>query len=128
MTGRALRVGPGDEVVVRARLPAQSSKLSRLFVFAKPVTDEQFAPYVPQLPTLVDSLYPSLQSMLSLRLTQAQPARELKFTADINGRICIMQEIDIANEPRARVQIARTVCPDLPWYRRLQRWLVGFVP
>ena len=105
---RPLRVCPGDEVVVRGKLP-QSAHLSRLFVFAADLEDERFSPYAlhaGQLPLERNGM-PPMQSPMSMRLVEAQPVRELTFVSDIDGFICIMQEVDTAKDPRAMVLVTR---------------------
>ena len=125
---RALRVGRGDEVIIRARLPAGQS-LGRLFVFASE-NGSRFAPYVPQLTDLVltPEGAPQMRTPLSLRLTPAHPLRTLALISDIDGSFCIMQEIDRKTDPRAKIKMERTICPHLPWQQRLYRRLTGMVP
>lgn len=123
--GRALRVGPGDEVVIRGRL-ISSSKLARLFVFARE-GDAEFSPYVENLGSMlaVSGEKPQMYTPMSLRLDSARSSRELSFTADIDGFIRVMQEVDKLDEPRAVISLKRTICPYLPWKARMRRRLSG---
>ena len=119
--GKALRVGPGDEVRVVARL-RQEATLGRLFVFAKEGQNE-FSPYAPMLDVMINDRPPILTPLM-LRLTDRQPMRELQFAADFDGYIQIMQEIDTAKDPLARIKLRRTICPRLGW----RDWLVRSLP
>jgi hypothetical protein len=101
-------------VVIRGALPA-ASKLGRLFVFASE-NGAKFSPYVPNVAdVLVANGRPSMLSPLSMRLIGAQPVRRLEFTADIDGFVCVMQEIDTSDDLRAKVKLTRTINPDLGW-------------
>lgn len=120
--GKALRIGHGDGVVVRGQLPA-SAKLGRLFVFASE-NGAQFAPYVQGVADmLVENGRPRMLTPLSLRLLHGQPTRELSFVSDIDGFICVMQEVDTPDEPRAKVRLSCRVNPELKWNERLWRKL-----
>src|SRR5262245_29686026 len=124
-----VRVKPGDEVVVRASL-APNSKLARLYMFARYHEDEKPSPYVPQLlarlaaakPDVVNGNQPPLMTPMSIRLTTEQPARTVQLAADLDGWLCVMEEIDLLADPRARVKIRRRIDPALPWRQRLWRW------
>jgi hypothetical protein len=120
--GRPLRVGPGDKVVVQARLPA-ASKLGRLEVFSRQ-NGSGYSPYVLGVADMM-ALHgkPQMMKPLMLRLTSGQPIRELVFTADIDGHIRVMQEVDALDEPKARVRLS---CPDLGWHKRVYRWVIGW--
>lgn len=129
--GKALRVGPGDEVVVTARLSPPAS-LGRLFVFVKQRGDSGYSPYVPA-PVLIPGAIklddkPPMQMPLYIRLTSNSPLRELKFDSDVDGSICVMQEIDTFDDPRVAVKLQRRICPSLPWKDRLIRRLTGLLP
>jgi hypothetical protein len=122
---KAIRVGPGDQVIVRGQLPA-SVKLGRLYVFAS----EKGAPFSPYVHGVADMLVangrPQMMSQLSMRLVPAVPVRELSFVSDIDGYICIMQEVDTAAEPGAKVRVVCTINPELGWMdwlkRKAARW------
>ncbi|WP_156435238.1 hypothetical protein [Bradyrhizobium lablabi] len=122
--GRAIRVGPGDQVVVRGQLAA--AKLGRLYVFACERGNDHFSPYVPDMSSLVGS-EPKLLSTMALRLTEDRPEREISFVSDIDGFVRIMQEVDTAKDPRAKVKLTRTICPDLPWPERMLRLITGIL-
>jgi hypothetical protein len=119
---RKLRVGLGDRIVVKATLP-QEGALARLYVFARH-KGEEFSPYVPHVGDLPVTAEPMMLSPLKLRLQAPQRSvRELEFKSDITGYICVMQEVDRVDEPRARVEVTRTINPHLPWQTRLARWI-----
>jgi len=124
--GRAIKVGPGDKVVVQARLPAGSAKLGRLFVFAKEKSNTGYSPYVAGLSSgvMADNGEPNMHSPLTLRLTEGQPTRQLKFVADIHGHIQVMQEVDTADEVLAKVKMSRQICPYIGW----KEWLSRLMP
>lgn len=121
--GKALRVGPGDEVVIRGQLPAQA-KLGRLFVFAK----EGSADYSPYVANVREKMaigdMPQMLSPMMMRLDSYRQQSEISFTADIDGYIRVMQEID-KGDPKAVVKLSRTVCPHLPWKDRVLRRFSG---
>lgn len=125
LASRYLRVRVGDDVLIRARLPSRA-KLARLHVFAKDRQDEKMSPYVHGA-GVVASAVGGLQmaTPLMMRLTDKHPVRVLRFKADIDGHICIMQEVDLRQDPRARVMFTRN--PDAPWHKRwldnMRRWL-----
>lgn len=122
-----LRVWPGDEVIITARLPC-ASELSRLFVFARE-GDASYSPYVPGIAdALMVNGYPQMMNMLSLRLTRQHSLRELKFTADINGWITVMQELDGKADPLAKIRLQRRINPNLPWHAQLVRKIIGLFP
>lgn len=120
---RMTRVGPGDKIVIQARLAAGASRLGRLFVFARARPDTNFSPYVAGIGSglMIEEGEPRMYSPLSLRLTEGQPARQLKFTADIDGHIQVMQEVDTADEPLAKVKLQRKICSGLGWKQWLSR-------
>jgi hypothetical protein len=115
---------PGDEVVIRAALAPQA-KLGRLFVFAKHHADEAFSPYVPYLAAkLAGSEHkPPMLVPMMIRLTTDQPARLMRFDADIDGWFCVMEEVDLLKDPRSRVRLRRRIDPRLPWPQRILRWV-----
>jgi hypothetical protein len=112
--GNMLRVSPGDEVVIRGTLPP-TGKLGRLFVFASE-NGAKFSPYVPHVADIiVANGQPTMLSPLSIRLVGKQSDRQLKFKADIDGFISVMQEVDDKTDPLAKVKLSRTINPDLGW-------------
>jgi len=117
---RAVRVGPGDRIVIRGQLP-RDSKLGRLYVFAS----ENGAPFSPYVHGVASMLalngQPQMMSQLSMRLVPAVPVRELSFVSDIDGFIRIMQEVDSVGEPWAKVRIECTINPELGWKDWLKR-------
>jgi hypothetical protein len=118
--GRKLRVGPGDEVVIRGRLPA-SGKLGRLFVFASE-NGAEFSPYVPNVAdALVVNGRPTFMTPLSLRIVGPEAARSLSFVADIDGFVCVMQEVDALDDPKAKIKMTCKVNPTLGWVGWFQR-------
>jgi hypothetical protein len=124
--GKPIRVGPGDEVVVQARLPAASG-LGRLFVFAREDRGNDFSPYVPCADELAYG-QPKMLSPLSLRLTRQAPGRLLQFRVDIDGFIQLMQEVDALDEPVAKVRLRRRINSDLDWKKRIARRISGLLP
>jgi hypothetical protein len=123
--GKTLRVGPGDEVVIRGQLPT-AAKLGRLFVFASE-NGAQFSPYVPNVADVfVANGRPMMMSPMSMRLIGDRTDREIKFKADIDGFIRVMQEIDDKTDPLATVTLRRTINPDLGWVdwakRKMTTW------
>ena len=123
--GNVLRVGHGDQVVIRGSLPPDA-KLGRLFVFASE-NGAKFSPYVPHVADmLVANGRPTMMTPLSLRLVDIRPEREVSFTSDIDGFICVMQEIDGPDDPSAKVRASRTINPNLSWTQRLKRKLTSW--
>jgi hypothetical protein len=119
--GRAIKVGPGDEVIVRGRLPA-NSRLGRLFVFAR----EGEAPFSPYVENIVGKLAvvgerPNMYTPMSMRLSEQRPQHEISFVSDFNGWVRIMQEVDRPTDTRAIVKLSRIINPYLPWRERLMR-------
>jgi hypothetical protein len=114
-------VFPGDQVIVRGRLP-RDAKLGRLFVFAS-ANGSDFSPYA--LNALPDVVAPGggprMLTPLSLRLSSERTARQLSFVADIDGLVCVMQEIDTKDDPLVRVKLIRIVDPNLGWLDWIKR-------
>jgi hypothetical protein len=124
VASKALRVQPGDEVLVRAELkPGQ--KLGRLFVFARELAEDRFSPYVQGMYNEYASTGPIMHTPMSLRLVEAMPSREISFVADIDGFVCIMQENDLLIDPKANVKIKRIIPYSLGWNAWLTRKLAG---
>ncbi|MGY2987704.1 hypothetical protein [Bradyrhizobium sp. USDA 4508] len=122
--GKALRVGPGDHVVVRGQLA--NAKLGRLYVFAREQGNDRFSPYVPDMSSLVGD-EPKLVSTLALRLTEERPERETSFVSDIDGFVRIVQEVDGLQDPLVSVKLTRKICPTLPWHERMRRLISGIL-
>lgn len=121
---RALRVQPGDEVIVRAEL-RRGERLGRLFVFARELTEDRFSPYVQGLYNEIASKEPVLHSPMMLRLVEQMPERELSFVADIDGFVCVTQEVDTAKDKTARVRLKRIVPSHLGPREWLRRTIIG---
>ena len=122
-SSRPVRVWPGDKVGVQAQLG--SSPLGRLYVFARETREAQFSPYVLQTDHALARGEPHLLSPMALRLVRERPVQELRFTADIDGFLQVMQEVDEPRDPRAHVRISRESSADVPWLERVRRWMVG---
>lgn len=121
---KALRVQPGDQVVIRAELRS-GERLGRLFVFARELAEDRFSPYVQGLYHEIASREPVMHTPLSLRLVEQMPERELSFVADLDGYICITQEVDTPKDKTAKVRMKRNISPYLGWREWLQRKLIG---
>lgn len=121
---KALRVQPGDQIIIRAALKPPM-KLGRLFVFAREVNEERFSPYVQGMYNEFASREPVMHRPMMLRLIEALPERELSFVADIDGYVCITQESDLLLDPHARVRIRRILPPNIGWKAWLQRVCAG---
>lgn len=117
---KALRVQPGDQVIVRAALTGEQ-KLGRLFVFARETTEERFSPYVQGMYNEFASREPTMHKPMMLRLIEQMPERELSFVADIDGYVCICQELDTLLDPHAKVRMKRIISQHLGWKARAQR-------
>jgi hypothetical protein len=124
--GKALRVGPGDEVLIRGQLPS-NSRLARLFVFAKE-SNGQFAPYVANLLAVAVGDTPRMHMPMSLRLDSYRNEKEISFVSDFDGSVQVMQEIDTAKDPRAIVKIKRKINPHLSWKEKLTRRFLAWKP
>jgi len=123
-TGRRLRVGPGDAVILLAKLPGPAP-LGRLYVFARE-GDEEYSPYIPGLADMPEFEMPSMRSPIHVRLTDARRESEITFKSDIDGWVRIYQEVDGLNTPRADVRWKYMVDPALPWTQRMLRYLRGY--
>jgi len=118
-TGRRLRVGPGDAVILLARLPG-SAQLGRLYVFARE-GDEDYSPYIPGLASIPEYETPTMMSPLYGRLTETRRECEISFKSDIDGWVRIYQEVDEAKDARVAVRWKYIADPDLPWPQRMLR-------
>ncbi len=120
--GKALTVAHGDEVTLTAKL-MRSADLARLFVFAREEGNDCFIPFIPGLNdklNAIGSSEPMLLTPLQMRLTDQHRTKTLKFTADIDGEIQVMQEIDVATDVRAQVRLKSSPGYVKNWMRR---WL-----
>jgi hypothetical protein len=125
---KALRVGPGDEVLFAGAL-SPGQRLGRLFVFAKE-GDVEFSPYVYHAADkmrMAGEDHPRMMTPLTMRLTEKKREDQLTFVADIDGFLCIMQEVDAADDPRAKITLKRKICPYLPWPKKISRRLSGIL-
>lgn len=112
--------------MIRGQLAA-GAKLGRLYVFAKE-GDAEFSPYVENIGDLLAvNGPPRMYSPMSMRLDSGKPEREISFTADIDGWIRVMQEVDRPKDTKAIIKIERTINPNLPWQQRLTRKLSGLI-
>ncbi|WP_165421439.1 hypothetical protein [Bradyrhizobium sp. Leo170] len=94
-------------------------------MFAKARDEAGFSPYVPMLMALAAGGEPSMLQPMSMRLVAERPSKQVSFIADIDGFICVMQEVDTAKDPLAKVRVKRKICPDLDWKSRLFRKFQG---
>ncbi len=120
--GKALTVAHGDEVTLTAKL-VRSADLARLFVFAREAGNDYFIPFIPGLNDKLNAIgprEPMLLTPLQMRLTDQHRTKTLKFTADIDGEIQVMQEIDVATDVRAQVRLKSSPGYVKNWMRR---WL-----
>ena len=62
-----------------------------------------------------------------MRLDSDRREYQMSFVADIDGFIRIMQEVDTAKDPRVKVKMKRTICPDLGWREWLTRKFHGML-
>jgi len=126
--GKPVRVGPGDEIVIRGQLP-KNSRLGRLYVFARE-GKAKFSPYVANVGKMLAVVgeRPQMYTPMSMRLSEQRPQHEISFVADIDGWFRIMQEVDRADDAKAIVKIKRRIDPTLPWRPWLVRYLRGLWP
>ena len=121
-----MRVGPGDAVILLARLPNPSA-LGRLYVFAREGTEPEYSPYIPGLASTPEFEMPTMKSPLYMRLTETRPESQITFTSDIDGWVRIYQEVDTAKDARVTVRWKYLVDPDLPWTQRVLRHMRAYV-
>jgi len=117
--GPRLRVGPGDEVSLLAKLPG-SAPLGRLYVFARQ-DGEEYSPYIPGLALMPEYEMPTMNQPIHMRLTAARRESEVTFKSDIDGWVRIYQEVDADKDARVNVRWKYQVDPDLPWMERMKR-------
>jgi len=121
---KAVRVRPGDEIIVRAALPADLG-LARLYVWAKQVGSDQFSPYVLGTDVIDLGELPNMLSPISMRLVPQRPAHKISFVADMKGQIVIVQEVDTRDDKVAEVSldlIMATTSRLDRFKRRLTEW------
>lgn len=121
---KAVKVQPGDEVIVRAALP-RDLKLARLYVWAKELGCDGFSPYVQNTDSIALDGTPPLLTPMSMRLVPQRPAHEISFVADMAGQIVIVQEVDTREDKLADVKLERyiaTVSRLGRFKRRLMEW------
>ena len=119
--GRAIKVKPGDVVWIQGRLPKtmlEKEHHARLTVWSK-YGNDNYSPHI-QIAAmgLVRDGKPDMVSPMRLTLIPAMPVRETTFIADDVLNIIVKQEVDRADDPRAKVKIKRY---SLRWYRFKQR-------
>lgn len=103
---RAIKVQPGDEVIIRAALYVEQT-LARLYVWARQTEDTEFSPYVQGLSVESVSLNttPQMHKPLSLRLIPKKRSDKVSFISDIEGQIVVVQEVDSIRDKTADVKI-----------------------
>jgi len=99
---KAVKVQPGDQIVVRAALPPNSG-LARLYVWMKESGSSQFSPYVFDPNALALNGRPTMLPTLSMRLVPQRPAHTISFMADSEGQVVIVQEVDTYDDKLADV-------------------------
>ncbi len=125
--GTALEVSQGDEVSLVAKL-VPPADLARLFVFAKERGNDRFTPYVPGLVAKMTCATgadePPLMTPLMLRLHAQQRQKTVKFIADFDGEVRVMQEVDVATDILAKTRLKRGPNPALPFVKKwIKTWL-----
>ena len=126
--GKALRVGPGDEVLIRGQLPS-NSRLARLFVFAKE-SNGRFHPLLSPICWLHRrGRYSADAHANVVRLDSTGTKKKRSFRdRDFDGFVQVMQEVDTAKDPRAIVKIKRKINPHLSWKEKLTRRFLAWKP
>jgi hypothetical protein len=107
-TTKAVKVQPGDAVVVRAALPPDQG-LARLYVWARESNSDQFSPYVQGTDVIAMDGAPQMLSPLSMRLVPQRPTHKISFVSDIKGQIVIVQEVDTREDKIAEVTLERVM-------------------
>jgi hypothetical protein len=121
---KAVKVQPGDEVIVKAALQPEQG-LARLYVWAKDSLSDEFSPYVLNNDVISISGIPQMLVPLSMRLVPQRSAHQLSFVADIKGQIVIVQEVDTREDKLAKVVLERVMVKSsrLNYFkRRLTEW------
>jgi len=101
---KAVKVQPGDEVIVRAALPPKLG-LARLYVWAKQSGSNEFSPYVLGTDIIDLNGRPNMLSPMSIRLVPERPKHRISFVADMKGQIVIVQEVDTREDKIAEVRL-----------------------
>lgn len=94
-------------------------RLARLAVFSAATGDPEFSPFVPNAALAAAMDPPQLLQPLILRLTEAEPEKRLYVRADLEGYVCVVQEVDTANEPLVKVQLTYMVGSHAGWRTRV---------
>lgn len=121
---KAVKVEPGDAVVVRATLPPASG-LARLYVWAKQTGSNQFSPYVQNTDAVAKDGMPQMLSPLSMRLVEQRPSHRISFVSDIEGQVVIVQEVDTREDKLAEVTLDLSMATKSKlnrFKRRLTEW------
>ena len=84
---KAVKVQPGDEVVVQAELPPDTT-LARLYVWAKEFECDEFSPYVQGTDVIAVNGQPQMLSPLSMRLVPQRSSHQISFRSDIKVPDC----------------------------------------
>jgi hypothetical protein len=103
-TTKAVKVQPGDQIIVRAALP-HDSNLARLYVWAKEFGSDDFSPYVRNTDVISTNGMPQMLSPLSMRLVSNRHKHTISFVSDIKGQIVIVQEVDTGEDKLAKVEL-----------------------
>lgn len=101
---KAVKVQPGDQIVVRAALPPDTG-LARLYVWAREFGCGQFSPYVLDTNAVALNGRPTMLPTLSMRLVSQRPEHTISFMSDIKGQIVIVQEVDTLDDKLAEVKL-----------------------
>jgi hypothetical protein len=121
---KAIKVHPGDSVVVRAALPSDSG-LARLYVWAKEDGTDTFSPYVQGIDAVELDGRPTMLKPMSMRLVSHRPQHKISFVADMKGQIVIVQEVDTFEDKVAEVSIDLVMATKSKlsrFKRRLTEW------
>jgi hypothetical protein len=121
---KAVKVQPGDEIIVRAALPPDLG-LARLYVWAKEGESTNFSPYVLDTDVIPTNGMPQMLTPLSMRLVPQRSIHKISFLADIRGQIVIVQEVDTKEDKIAKVSLEvnmATTSRLSRFKRRLTEW------
>lgn len=121
---RAIKVQPGDQVIVRAAL-SSGLQLARLYVWARQKEDTDFSPYVLGLGEEQVSLNdtPQMHKPLSMRLVSRKRSDKISFVSDIEGQIVVVQEVDSVNDKVADVKL-ESIMNERSKLKKLKRRLI----
>ena len=81
---KAVKVQPGDEVVVQAELSPDTT-LARLYVWAKEFECDEFSPYVQGTDVIAVNGQPQMLSPLSMRLVPQRSSHQIRFQVEYKG-------------------------------------------